>query len=1071
MFQMNSLKEDNISAGKYSEQNSVWPCPHTTPHCTFNSANNAIDGSINTCMKTDIIGPSSEDQTVWWRLDLGDIKSIYSIRIQFKDYGLQYLQRQRGRFAGFSLIISNTIRKQSGYSCYKDGPELPLLDITNVCTNHGRYITFYNERIDGEKYPDNYEKSIVTELCEVNVMGCINDGFYGENCDFPCPLQCQDRRCHIINGTCLGCTTGWMGDFCNKTCAYGYYGMECKSKCIGHCLAGTSCNHISGLCEYGCDAGWATPTCDQPCQDGWYGPNCTSKCSRNCKSNLPCDRASGKCESCADGYIGTFCNKSCANGKYGQNCSKSCNAKCRGQNCFHENGFCTEGCEDGYQGNTCTEKCNNGWYGKNCTGECNFNCVGKSCHHVNGHCITGCKPGWTGLNCSQPCSLGLYGENCSETCSSFCRISLHCNNTNGNCDDGCMDGYIEPKCNKICKSGWFGKNCSQYCNVNCVNQTCDHRDGFCTSGCKSGWKSSNCSEVCDVGSYGKHCLNSCSNCLKNLCDPFNGICTEGCDNGYLGKKCDKLCDIGWYGKNCSDTCNQNCVNKSCNNTHGGCIKGCEPGWMGFNCSDDCMYGTYGADCKERCGNCADNATCDRFNGSCMNGCEQIFTGDKCDKNTLTLRKTAFEAEAADSGVLGGSLATCFLFIGAVVITAIFIIRRKRNTRGNNTSNRQQSSNDHDEIEINGFDNVVFNTQSVPEKVSPKHKTITILELEERIKSMSNNENASFKKEYEKIPRGELYPCTEGKKPENVSKNRYTTTFPYDHSRVILKKLNPKESDYINANYIENAQGRRAYIATQGPKPKTIADFWRMVWQENISIIVCLTNLKEGMKTKCALYWPNVNDKIQNGQLYVRQQDEKVYANHTIRKLRIRNTVENTERDVIMFHYTQWPDHGVPDPLSLVVFHRHVMKMSAIYYAEYSLVHCSAGVGRTGTYIALDALYRQADETGKINIPKYLETMRKDRMNMIQGEDQYKTVYLALYESFRGRARSISTDRFLEQFQEQSCYTNLGHVANKSPLSAEFEELFSLRKEYSETDYEFGRKNMEANLSPNILPGN
>ncbi|XP_061196028.1 receptor-type tyrosine-protein phosphatase epsilon-like [Saccostrea echinata] len=1007
-------------------QSSKWPCSPQT--CSMYAANNAVDGHIETCMRSNSIGTFSPDQKVWWRVDLGNIKSIYSIRIQFKDYGQEHHNRQRGRLAGFTLYVSNTTDIQNSYLCDKDGPELPSLDLINICTIHGRYVTFYNER-NKTSYPDGYETAIITELCEVNVMGCQKDGFYGQDCDLPCPVHCQEKRCHILKGTCLGCKAGWIGKFCNETCMFGYYGMECKSKCTGHCLDDSSCNHISGKCEHGCEEGWIIPTCDQPCHDGWYGPNCTYKCSSNCRNSLLCDKASGKCESCIPGYIGKLCNNSCSKGTYGQNCSGSCNTKCRGQNCFHENGFCIEGCEDGYQGNICTEKCNEGWYGENCSRHCSVNCQRELCHNVHGECSFGCKPGWTGSHCSQSCKFGLYGENCTNTCSSFCSTSLHCNKTDGNCINGCIDGYMEPKCDKSCNDGWYGKNCSQQCNENCVNQTCDHRDGMCIAGCKPGWSTANCSKACDKGFYGRNCSDTCFNCLSNECDPFNGTCIQGCNDGYMGQRCEKRCSYGKYGVNCTETCS---------------------------------------------GHCAGNTTCNRFNGTCMEGCGQPYTGEKCDHKAITLKKTELETSGADNGVLGGSLATCFIFIGAVVITTIFIIRRRRNIRGKNTANRQQSSvtltsNSHEEIEINGIDNVGFKKQSVQEKVCPKHKTVTILELEERIRSMSDKENGSFKEEYEKIPKGELYPCTEGKKPENVSKNRYTTTFPYDHSRVILKKSNPKESDYINANYIENAQDRRAYIATQGPKPKTITDFWRMVWQENISIIVCLTNLKEGMKTKCALYWPNANDKIQNGQLYVRHQDEKVYANHTVRKLRIQNIFENTERDVIMFHYTQWPDHGVPDPLSLVIFHRHVMRMSATYYAEYTLVHCSAGIGRTGTYIALDALYRQAEETGEINVPKYLKTMRKDRMNMIQGEDQYKTVYLALFESFRGKVRSISTDRFLEEFQEQSCYINLGHVANKSPLSAEFEELLSLRKEYSDKDYEFAIKNKEANLTPNVLP--
>ncbi|XP_062621291.1 multiple epidermal growth factor-like domains protein 10, partial [Saccostrea cucullata] len=391
----------NLSEGKNSTQSTTWLC--SPKNCYLYAANNAVDGDISTCMRPQSIGSSYPIKIVWWRVDLGDTKSIYSIRIQFKYYGQQYYNRQRGRLAGFSLYASNTTNIQNSYLCYKDGPELPPLDFINICTIHGRYVTFYNERNE-TSYPVGYETTIVTELCEVIVTGCQKDGFYGQNCDLECPPHCQEGRCHIINGTCLECTAGWIGEFCNKTCMSGFYGMECKSRCTGHCRGGASCNHISGECEHGCEEGWMMPSCDQPCQDGMFGSNCIHKCSSHCTNSLPCDKASGKCESCAPGYIGKRCNNSCLKGTYGQNCSENCHINCRGQNCFHENGFCSEECEDGYQGNTCTEKCNVGWYGDNCSRHCSFNCQREVCHNVHGECSYGCKTGWIGSNCSQ----GLY---------------------------------------------------------------------------------------------------------------------------------------------------------------------------------------------------------------------------------------------------------------------------------------------------------------------------------------------------------------------------------------------------------------------------------------------------------------------------------------------------------------------------------------------------------------------------------------------------------------------------------------------------------------------------------------
>ncbi|XP_062573671.1 receptor-type tyrosine-protein phosphatase alpha-like [Saccostrea cucullata] len=243
----------------------------------------------------------------------------------------------------------------------------------------------------------------------------------------------------------------------------------------------------------------------------------------------------------------------------------------------------------------------------------------------------------------------------------------------------------------------------------------------------------------------------------------------------------------------------------------------------------------------------------------------------------------------------------------------------------------------------------------------------------------------------------------------------------------------------------------------------------MVWQEDVFVIVCLTNLKEGGKNKCAQYWPAIYDKIQTGYITIRNLEERIYANYTIRRFKAQSNLERKDREILMFHYTRWPDHGVPDPLNLVVFHRQVLKKALLNKGKYTLVHCSAGIGRTGTYIALDALYREGERNGKINVPMYVRTMRKDRMNMIQGDDQYKAVYLALCESFNGKSRCQTTESFLQELQKQSCYTNCGEVAGKSSLSSEFQELLSLRKEYTEKDYDSGRKYLTANYTEEVLP--
>ncbi|XP_056017459.1 receptor-type tyrosine-protein phosphatase T-like [Ostrea edulis] len=961
-----------ISQKKGTEQaTKLAVCPGAVICYSYQSSR-AVDGDINTCTRTKEIGSMSPVKWTWWYVDLENVLSIYSIRIQFKDYGEQYAMRQRGRFAGFSLYVSNTTTKEDGYLCYKNGQELPTLDFNTACVKHGRYVIFYNERLDGKTYPTGYQTEVAhTELCEITVTGCKESGVYGYNCDVRCTNNCQESRCDIVNGTCLGCTAGWVGEFCNKSCPAGYYGLQCGSMCTGHCRDNLSCNHTTGQCDYGCGNGWTGIHCNTECPAESYGPDCVYNCSGQCLSYLPCNRTTGRCDG---------------------------------------------GCNPGYTGELCEK------------GEM-FELWFRS---ILVHSDHSCKCFVSLL----VCSVGRYGLNCSEKCSSRCRSeSNHCNHIDGHCEHGCDDGFQGSTCEEICDDGWYGENCSARCNENCVNQSCDHITGSCTYGCIPGWRTPNCKQKCSAGTYGKDCGNPCSiHCSNITCNPINGSCLGGCTSGYLGSLCNKSCDEGKYGLNCSQNCSQKCLGK-CDNVDGSCT--CSSRLRGF------------LDCSEK---------------SSQSG-GSVAQSDTTDSGAVT-------------GAVGGAVGAVGLI--AVLITGILFTRwrRKKARKHEDTETVTFSSvpetlpigdKRHEEMEMSEIGNPGLELETEGGVLTTNTKIdISVADFDKAIVVLSENQNAKFKEEYMTIPRGELHPCNEGKKQENVAKNRYTTIFPYDHSRVVLTS-SPKESDYINANYIEDVQGKKSYIAAQGPKSKTIVDFWKMVWQEDISVIVCLTNLKEGNKNKCAQYWPNSSDKIKKGNISIRNQKENVYADYVIRYFRLQNSADKAERDVCMFHYTQWPDHGVPEPLALVVFHRHVLKISVEHPGKYTLVHCSAGIGRTGTYIALDALNKGGEITGKVNIRQYVETMRNSRANMIQGDDQYRVVYLALLESFRGKGRSVSTGTFLREFQDHSCYINLGEVANKSPLSAEFQDLLSGRREYTQEDYKTGWQNVSANYTPSILP--
>ncbi|XP_061185084.1 receptor-type tyrosine-protein phosphatase T-like [Saccostrea echinata] len=294
--------------------------------------------------------------------------------------------------------------------------------------------------------------------------------------------------------------------------------------------------------------------------------------------------------------------------------------------------------------------------------------------------------------------------------------------------------------------------------------------------------------------------------------------------------------------------------------------------------------------------------------------------------------------------------------------------------------------------------------------------ISIKDLQNIIKQRETNENAGFIKEFKSLPYGVRFECTTSHLEENLPKNRFKTVFPYDHSRVLLETKDGYLSDYINANYIENMTGRREYIACQGPQCNTIVDHWRMIWQENVEYIVMLTNLIEGPKVKCHQYWPDEGSELNIDQFSVKLIEEKIYAYHVVRKINLRKKKVSGSRTVVQFHFPSWPDHRTPNPLSLLFFHRHFRHK--IRPSNHPIiVHCSAGIGRTGTFIALDVLSRYGDEKGKVNVIEFVKSMRKDRMTMVQNADQYAFLYHALHEYFKSKRNFVSRREFFELYGE------------------------------------------------------
>nr|XP_022312137.1 neurogenic locus notch homolog protein 1-like isoform X2 [Crassostrea virginica] len=377
---------DDLSAKKLATQSTIFADTQSY------KAENAVDRDITTCMRTEAIGPNSPYKTVWWKVDLGGVYNIYSVNIVFKNYDGQEL-RQRGRFAGFSLYISNigdTINLDNSNLCYKNGLELPLLNFSKTCITSGRYVIFYNERRKEVTYPAGYENSIVvTELCEVFVYGCNKTGVYGIECKTLCPPNCKYNTCHIQNGTCFECRPGWIGTHCNTKCAVGWYGTRCKQQCIGNCSESSPCSHVNGHCVRGC-------------VHGWHGQFCNETCTGHCKDRATCNQWTGLCdEGCAAGWTGNQCDRECHNGTFGYNCVNNCSGNCLNESpCNKQTGHCDHGCSSGYTSAPCNKRCE-GSYGEECRYPCSKYCVNQTCKSFDGSCVYGCEEGFTGNQCNQ----------------------------------------------------------------------------------------------------------------------------------------------------------------------------------------------------------------------------------------------------------------------------------------------------------------------------------------------------------------------------------------------------------------------------------------------------------------------------------------------------------------------------------------------------------------------------------------------------------------------------------------------------------------------------------------------
>ncbi|XP_065126399.2 tyrosine-protein phosphatase non-receptor type 18 [Paramisgurnus dabryanus] len=258
----------------------------------------------------------------------------------------------------------------------------------------------------------------------------------------------------------------------------------------------------------------------------------------------------------------------------------------------------------------------------------------------------------------------------------------------------------------------------------------------------------------------------------------------------------------------------------------------------------------------------------------------------------------------------------------------------------------------------------------------------------------------------------------GEMKDNMKKNRYKDILPYDQTRVCLTPTTSEhQSDYINANYVKGASGNRTYIATQGPLNSTVVDFWRMIWQHNVKVIIMACREFEMARKKCEVYWDSTTGKSIFGPFTVSTLEES----HTDEEIVVRTLVvkfSDETRKVSHFQYTTWPDHGIPDvPDGILGMMELVRKQGN--QTDPVVIHCSAGCGRTGVICAIDyvndlLLSEQIRED--FNILDLVLELRRQRPSAVQTKEQYEFVFHTVAQMFekllRQRNKNAKTSESL-----------------------------------------------------------
>uniref|UniRef100_A0A8C1KE02 protein-tyrosine-phosphatase n=1 Tax=Cyprinus carpio TaxID=7962 RepID=A0A8C1KE02_CYPCA len=325
----------------------------------------------------------------------------------------------------------------------------------------------------------------------------------------------------------------------------------------------------------------------------------------------------------------------------------------------------------------------------------------------------------------------------------------------------------------------------------------------------------------------------------------------------------------------------------------------------------------------------------------------------------------------------------------------------------------------------------------PYQTGQLHPAIRVADLLQHINLMKTSDSYGFKEEYESFFEGQSASWDAAKKEQNRTKNRYGNIIACKSVGYSLVHL-ISGSKHSPLDGFVGYQRPSHYIATQGPVHETVYDFWRMIWQEQSACIVMVTNLVEVGRVKCYKYWPD--DAEVYGDFKVTFVEVEPLAEYVVRTFTLERRGFNEVREVKQFHFTGWPDHGVPyHATGLLSFIRRV-KMSNPPTAGPIVVHCSAGAGRTGCYIVIDIMLDMAEREGVVDIYNCVKALRSRRINMVQTEEQYIFIHDAILEACLCGETAIPMCEFKAAYYDM---IRIDSQSNSCHLKDEFQTLNSV----------------------------